>query len=37
MAGECHCLGRIIDDDIDAGDLLEGADVAALAPDDAAL
>ena len=28
--------GRVIDDDIDAGGLLEGADVAALAADDAA-
>lgn len=28
---------RVVDDDVHAGDVLEGADVAALAPDDAAL
>ena len=30
-------LGRVVDDQVDAGGLLEGADVAALAADDAAL
>ena len=36
-AREDHGLGRVVDDDVHAGDDLEGADVAALAPDDAAL
>ena len=36
-AGEHHGLGRVVDDEVDAGDVLEGADVAALAADDAAL
>jgi hypothetical protein len=30
-----HRLGRVVDDDVDAGDDLERADVAALAADDA--
>ena len=30
-------LGRVVDHEVDAGDLLEGADVATLAADDAAL
>ena len=36
-AGEHHGLGRVVDDEVDAGDVLERADVAALAADDAAL
>ena len=32
-----HRLGRVVDDDVDAGEVLERADVAALAADDAAL
>ena len=36
-AGEDHRLGRVVDDQVDAGRLLEGADVAALAADDPAL
>src|SRR5690606_7918454 len=36
-AGENHGLGRVVDDDVDAGRLLERPDVATLAPDDAAL
>ena len=36
-AGEDDRLGRVVDDEVDAGHLLEGADVAALAADDAAL
>ena len=32
-AGNRHGLRRIVDDEVDAGGLLEGADVAALAPD----
>ena len=36
-AGEDHRLGRVVDDDVDAGDDLERADVAALAADDPAL
>ncbi len=32
-----HRLGRVVDDDVDAGEVLERADVAALATDDAAL
>ena len=32
-----HRLGRVVDDDVDAGDGLERADVAPLAPDDAPL
>ena len=36
-AGEDDGLGRVVDHEGDAGDLLEGADVAALAADDAAL
>ena len=36
-AAEDHRLGRVVDDQVDAGRLLEGADVAALAADDAAL
>ena len=35
--GEHHCLGRVVDDEVDAGGVLEGADVAPLAADDAAL
>jgi hypothetical protein len=30
-------VGRVVDDEVDAGEVLEGADVAALAADDAAL
>src|SRR6266545_5162630 len=37
MTGKGHGLWRIVDNDIDAGDLLEGADVAALAADDTTL
>ena len=36
-AGQDHGLGRVVDDQVDAGRLLEGADVAALAADDPAL
>ena len=36
-AADDHRLGRVVDDQVDAGGLLEGADVAALAADDAAL
>ena len=36
-AGEHHGLGRVVDDEVDAGEVLQGADVAALAADDAAL
>ena len=36
-AGEQDRLGGVVDDQVDAGDRLEGADVAALAADDAAL
>ena len=36
-AGEQHGLGGVVDEQVDAGDRLEGADVAALAADDAAL
>ena len=36
-AREHDGLGRVVDDEVDAGDVLEGADVAALAADDAAL
>ena len=36
-AGHGDGLGGVVDDEIDAGDGLEGADVAALAADDAAL
>ena len=36
-AREDDRLGRVVDDEVDAGHLLEGADVAALAADDAAL
>ena len=36
-AGEDHRVRRVVDDEVDAGQVLEGADVAALAPDDAAL
>ena len=36
-AGQQHGLGGVVDDQVDAGDRLEGADVAALAADDAAL
>jgi hypothetical protein len=36
-AGQDDGLGRVVDDDVDAGGLLERADVAALAADDAAL
>ena len=35
--GEDHGLRRVVDDQVDAGGLLQGADVAALAADDAAL
>ena len=34
---EHHGFGRVVDDEVDAGQVLEGADVAPLAPDDAAL
>ncbi len=36
-AGEHDGLGRVVHDEVNAGGLLEGADVAALAADDAAL
>ena len=36
-AGDDHRLGRVVDDQVDAGRRLERADVAALAADDAAL
>ena len=36
-AAQHHGLGGVVDDDVDAGDLLEGPDVAALAADDPAL
>src|SRR3954463_16666320 len=36
-AGEHHRLGRIVDDEVDAGVRLEGADVPALPADDPAL
>ena len=36
-AAEQHRLGGVVDDQVDPGDLLEGADVAALAADDPAL
>ena len=36
-AGQDHGVGRVVDDEVDAGEVLEGADVAALAADDAAL
>ena len=36
-AAQQHRLGGVVDDQVDAGDLLEGADVAALAADDPAL
>ena len=36
-AADEHRLGRVVDDQVDAGGLLQGADVAALAADDAAL
>ena len=36
-AGEDHRLRRVVDDEVDAGQVLQGADVAALAPDDPAL
>ena len=36
-ARELHGLGRVVDDEVHAGHLLESADVAALAADDAAL
>ncbi len=36
-AGQQHGLGRVVDDQVDAGDRLEGPDVAALAADDPAL
>ena len=36
-AAKDHGLGRVVDDQVDAGGLLEGADVAALAADDPAL
>ena len=36
-AGEDHRVRRVVDDEVDAGEVLEGADVAALAADDAAL
>ena len=35
--GQRDRLGRIVNDDVHPGDLLEGADVAPLAPDDATL
>jgi hypothetical protein len=35
--GQDHGVGRVVDDEVDAGEMLEGADVAALAADDAAL
>ena len=36
-AADDHRLGRVVDDQVDARGLLEGADVAPLAADDAAL
>jgi hypothetical protein len=36
-AGEDDRVGRVVDDEVDAGEVLEGADVPALAADDAAL
>src|SRR5215211_8346223 len=36
-AREDHRVGRVVDDEVDAREVLEGADVAALAADDAAL
>ena len=36
-AGEDDRVGRVVDDEVDAGEVLEGADVAALTADDAAL
>ena len=36
-AREDDRVGRVVDDEVDAGEVLEGADVAALAADDAAL
>ena len=36
-AGEDHRVRRVVDDEVDAGEVLERADVAALAADDAAL
>jgi hypothetical protein len=36
-AGEHDCFRRIVDDEVDAGGLLQGPDVPALAADDAAL
>ena len=36
-AADQHGLGRVVDDQVDPGGLLEGADVAPLAADDAAL
>ena len=36
-AAEHDRVGRVVDDEVDAGGLLEGADVAAFAADDAAL
>src|SRR5215211_7482308 len=36
-AGEQHGTGRVVDDEVDAGERLEGADVAALTADDAPL
>ena len=36
-AGEDHRVRRVVDDEVDAGQVLERADVAALAADDAAL
>ena len=36
-AGQDHGVRRVVDDEVDAGEVLEGADVAALAADDAAL
>ena len=35
--GEHHRFGRVVDDEVDTGEILQGADVAALAADDAAL
>src|SRR5215213_8496024 len=37
VTGKGHGLRRIVDNNIDAGNLLEGADIAALAADDPAL
>jgi hypothetical protein len=36
-AGQQHRFGGVVDDDVDAGDGLEGSNVAPLAADDAAL